>query len=322
MTAPMKTIPLLLAFMALVSLVRSQDEGDTAPQEGAASADTTRILGPLADGTPSPPIPPPVLPAFKVKSTEVRRDYVIQPPPMSGLPPVQGIVTTTVQVVRDPHIPDPPPPRAASSVTDPSALARLALLRQNRIPRQFAFVSATVYDHSRTYLRCYPNGKPKKEICCWSNLDFNHFSGFATYQAEGSDGVVCEYSLLMGISDINTQRIREWMTRAGKNYHAPEPPVLPDLATDGPAFVVTAGDTNDAIAIEVVESLHELYRGEGQRMEAAYHARIKAEADRRASLLANPPVPKDVTIRIWKRDTPPPNNAGTANRSTNHGGVR
>lgn len=41
-------------------------------------------------------------------------------------------------------------------------------------------------------------------------------------------------------------------------------------------------------------------------MEAAYHAREQARAERKAYLLANPPVPEDVTIRVWRRT---PNNA-------------
>jgi len=285
-------------------------------------AETTRILGPLADGTPGPPVPPLVLPVFKVKSTDIRRDYVVQPPPMPGLPPVRGIVTTTVQVVQDPHIPNPPPPPSASPVPDQSAMARPALQRGNGVTRQTASISATVYDHSRTYLRCYPNGEPEKEICCWSNLDFNHFSGLGAYQAEGTDGQITQYSFFMSIGNENSQRIGDRMATAGSTTHAPESPELPDLATEGPAFVVTEGNTSDNNAMEVLESLHQLYDVEGARMKAAYHARIKADADRRAYLLAHPPVPKDVTIRVWKRDTPPPKNTGAANRPVNQGGAR
>ena len=318
----MKTFPFFVAFMALVSPVRSQDGGNPVPQQGAAPTEATRILGPLADGTPGPPAPAPVLPVFKVKSTDIRRDYVIQPPPMPGLPPVRGIVTTTVQVVQDPHIPKPPPPPSAPPVPDQSAMARPALQRVGGVTRQTASVSATVYDHSRTYLRCHPAGEPEKEICCWSNLNFNHFSGFSTYQAEGPDGQITQYSFFMSIGNENSQRIGDRTTTAGRTTQAPESPDLPDLATEGPAFIVTEGNTSDNNAMEVLESLHELYDVEGPRMKAAYHARIKAEADRKAYLLANPPTPKDVTIRIWKRDTPPPNNPGAVNQSPNQGGGR
>ena len=39
-------------------------------------------------------------------------------------------------------------------------------------------------------------------------------------------------------------------------------------------------------------------------MAVAYAERSKAEAERRAYLLAHPPVPKDVTIHFWQRDHP------------------
>jgi hypothetical protein len=82
--------------------------------------------------------------------------------------------------------------------------------------------------------------------------------------------------------------------------------VLPELATSGPAFVLTDGDTTDKESMALIQGMHDLYRVEGQRMEAAYIARIKAHAERKAYLLANPPIPKDVTIQVWKRKSPSP----------------
>ena len=74
---------------------------------------------------------------------------------MAGLPPVTGTITTTVQLVEDPGFTDPPPPLPALPVTDPAVQARLAEMRLRTGVRQIAFVSATVYDHSRTFLKCY-----------------------------------------------------------------------------------------------------------------------------------------------------------------------
>jgi hypothetical protein len=84
---------------------------------------------------------------------------------------------------------------------------------------------------------------------------------------------------------------------------APEIPDMPDLADGGPSFVVVEGD-EESPAMDTLEQLHDLYRKEGARMEEAYHARVKARAVRKAYLLANPPVPEDVLIRVWKRDLP------------------
>jgi hypothetical protein len=166
---------------------------------------------------------------------------------------------------------------------------------------RLVFVSATVYDHSRTLLRCHPNGNVKKEITVWSNLDFNHFSGFSAFEVKAADGKVRRYDLLlMGIGNEDTQRRAALLEKHGMEYDMPEIPALPD---DKPAYVIEDA-APDAGAVQLVEDLHELYRSEGTRMEAAYHARIKAEAEQRAYYLANPPVPKDVTMNFWERGHP------------------
>jgi len=266
----------------------------------------TGIVGQIADGTTSVPAPKPEPINFKVKSTITRRVNVVEASELSDLPPVKGTITMKDQLVEDPGLPDPPlpPPLPALPVEDPAVLARLAEMQEKYRGIQIAFVSATVYDHSRTYLRCYPSGEGRKEICGWSNLDFNHFCGFGMYQVKGEDGELREYALLMGIGDVDTQRTSEHLAKNGKKYHAPEAPVLPDLAAGGPTFILTDGDTTDKESIALFQGMHDLYRVEGLRMKAAYHARIKAHAERKAYLLANPPVPKDVTIQVWKRKSP------------------
>ena len=269
-----------------------------------AAAGETAIVDPIADGTPSPPVPPRQLPPFKAQSTVVRRLDVVEPPPMPGLPPVTGTITQTVHLVEDPGLADPPPPLPALPVTDPAVQARMEELRVKYRETRIAFVSATVYDHSRTYLRCYPSGGGDKEVSGWSNLDFNHFSGFATYQVKGTDGEIREYALLMGIGNTDTVRTGEWMAKHGIAYEESEAPELPDLATAGPAFVITEGETPDQEAMVLIQDMHDLYRVEGARMAAAYQARVIAEEQRKAFFLAHPPKPKDVTVLFWARDHP------------------
>ncbi|MCX6864940.1 MAG: hypothetical protein NTV46_01735 [Verrucomicrobia bacterium] len=271
-------------------------------------ASETRIPGPIADGTPPAPAPMPVLPPFKATSTVVRRVDVVEPPPMSGLPPVTGTITQTVHLVEDPGLVVPPPPLPALPVTDPVVQARMKAWREKFVAMRLAFVSATVYDHSRTFLRCYPNGGADQEVSGWSNLDFNHFAGFGIYQVEGADGKIREYALLMGIGDADTKQLRastdEWLENSENTYTPPVYPELPDLATGGPAFVLTDGDTTNKESVALIQGLHDLYRVEGARMASAYQARIKAEAERRAFLLAHPPKPADVTVLFWERAQP------------------
>jgi hypothetical protein len=291
---------LAFVFVGLFLPRVSSAEQAPAPIIRTAPESTRAVIpGPLADGRPSAPPPPVEKPDFQVRSTQVRELEVSEAPPMPGLPPVTGTIRMTVHEVDDPGLPDPPPPPPPQPL-DPEAKSRLAALSANFRRTKILFLSATVYDHSRTLLRCYPNGSTGRTIFAWSNLDFNHFSGFGDFEASGADGSVRKYSLHMGIGNENTATRREFMAARGYLYKEPDIPAIPD---GPPAFVILTDDP-DAEGVVLLEDLHALYRGEGPRMAAACAAREQASAARKAYLLANPPKPKDVTIHFWKRENP------------------
>jgi hypothetical protein len=276
-----------------------------AQEIATASKWDVEIPVPLTDGTPSPPAPKPEPVDFEVVTSRTTRMDVIEAPEMPELPPVTGTINVTVQLVEDPQLADPPPPLPALPPTDPAVLARLAELRQKHRATKLVFLSATVYDHNRTFLRIYPNGRADEALTAWSNLDFNHFGGFSTYRVkDGQDGTTYDFGLLMGISGIDTRRWKAMAEARGIAYKGPripEIPEMPDLTSGGPAFVVVEGDAKSP-AMDTLEQIHDLYRIEGERMEAAYHAREKARAERKAYLLAHPPQPEDILIRFWQRD--------------------
>lgn len=260
----------------------------------------SEIPGNISDGTPSSPAPLPVLPEFVVKSTVVREMDVVEPPPMAGLPPVEGTITATVHLVEDPKLPDPvqlPPPAPTDGPPLESLLAESVAESESS---GLVFVSATVYDHSRTLLRFRLNSNAQKEVSVWSNLDFNHFAGFSNFEIKAADGGIRRYDLMMGIGNEETQNQAESLAESEPENTLPE---IPSLPYDEPAYVFEDAAPN-AEAVRFVEDLHELYRREGERMEAAYLAKIQAEAEQRAYYLANPPVPKDVTVNFWERGHP------------------
>jgi hypothetical protein len=262
------------------------------------------IPGPITDGTPSEPAPKPEPIDFKVLSSRTIRTDVTKAPEMPELPPITGTINVTVQVVEDPDLPDPPPPLPPLPPDDPAVVARLAELAEKYRGTELVFLSATVYNHNRTFLRIYPNGQAGGMVTAWSNLDFNHFSGFSTYRVkDAEDGTLYDFGLLMGIGSTDTKRWAELAAEKGYEYKAPEIPEMPDLADGGPSFVVVEGDAKSP-AMDTLEQIHDLYRKEGPRMEEAYHARVKAREERKAYLLANPPKPNDVTVRFWKRNRP------------------
>lgn len=300
MKTPIHTF-LSIALLTLSPAIAQETAGvapTTAKPEPMATDVEAQITGNISDGKPSPPPPEPEPIELEVVRSLTKRVHVVESPEMPGLPAPEGDINITFHLVKDPGLPDPPPPLPPLPPDDPAVLARLAEMTKKYRKSQLVFVSATVYDHSRTYLRCYPSGAGHKEISAWSNLDFNHFSGFATFQFKGSDGDIREYGLVMGIGNENTKQRAAWLAKHDLEYKLPEISLLPDLATSGPAFVITEGETTDKESMELIEGMHNLYRAEGPRMEEAYHARIKAYEERKAYLLANPPKPKDVTTWI------------------------
>jgi hypothetical protein len=281
------------------SLETQSSQNTTLPESELTNSKwNVEIPGRITDGTPSLPTPKPEPIDFEVLSSRTTRMDVTEAPEMPGLPPVTGTINLTVQLVEDPQLPDPPPPLPPLPATDPAVIARLAELREKHRGTTMLFLSATVYDHHRTLVRIYPNGRLDQVVKAWSNLDFNHFGGFSTFRViDGVDGGFHDYGLLMGIGNIPTAALKRRMETAGREYQEPQIPVLPDLATAGPAFAVIEGE-DESPAIDTLEQIHDLYRKEGTRMETAFHARVAANAARKAYLLANPPKPEDVTTWI------------------------
>lgn len=267
------------------------------------------IPAPITVAKAAVPIPKPAPVDFKVLSSRTTRIDVKESAEMPDLPPITGTINVTVQLVEDPNLFDPLPPLPVLSPTDPAVIARLAELRKTYRSTTLLFLSATVYDNKRTLLRIFPNGRVDQSIQAWSNVDFKHFSGFSTYRVtDGVDGTTHDFGFLMGIGGIDTRRWKELAEARGIEYKGPaipEIPKMPDLVDGGPAFVLVSGDPKSP-AMDALEQIHDLYRKEGARMEEAYYARIKARAERKAYLLANPPQPKDVTVQFWKRNTPSP----------------
>jgi hypothetical protein len=216
------------------------------------------------------------------------------------------LVKVTVQMVADPGLPDPPPPLPALSPDDPAVLARMEELRETYRPADLVFISASVHLDSpdaksaRTLLRIYPNGRADEEVVAWSNVNFLHLTGQGGYRVNHDDGSHQDIGLLMGISPMYAQTLRRMAAKAGREYEKPEIPALPDLAAACPAFVAVDGYT-DSPAMDELEQLHDLFRKSGDTLRDQYLAREKAREERKAQLLANPPKPDDVTIRVWRR---------------------
>ena len=81
----------------------------------------------------------------------------------------------------------------------------MAELREKYCGTELVFLSATVHDRKRTFLRIYPNGRVADSVTAWSNLDFMHFCGFTTYRVkDAEDGTFYDFGLLMGIGSSDS----------------------------------------------------------------------------------------------------------------------
>lgn len=243
-----------------------------------------KIAEPVPQETPSEQPAPVEKPDFQIETTQVRLIDVVEAPPMAGLPPVKGTMMLTVHGVADPKLPETPATEVAQPPTTSGIEAEVTLPET-----RFVNVSATVYDQSRTLLQCQSMQHPNQSITVWSNVNFNHFCGVGNFESKGADGKLRGYHLMMGIGNEEGKQPAD----------GSQIPYIPD---GNPAFVIISENPAPE-TVRLVEDLHALYRAEGEKMAADVIARKKAEDEKRAYLLANPPKPKDVTVHFWKRDT-------------------
>lgn len=265
--------------------------GQAVSQEVRTPPASTRAKSPEPVAVVAQPRAPEVKPDFQIESTQVKLIDVVEAPPMTGLPPVEGTMILTVHGVADPGFPEPEP-KVEVPIADTDGPGIIEPVQQHHM----AMVSATVYDHSRTLVSCHSSGG-RASVTAWSNIDFNHFCGTGNFEATGADGETVTYSLMMGIGNENTAFQKEQYEKKGLEWISPE---IPEIPGDTPAFVLQTVNP-DPESLKLLEALHALYRDEGPKLAEAAAARKRAEDERRAYLLANPPKPKDVTVHFWKR---------------------
>jgi hypothetical protein len=284
----MKEIP-----WQMVGLLISLTAGVAAAQEIRQAPATTVASFPNALPVTSPPAAPIVPPDFQIESTQVKQVEVVEAPEIPGSPPVEGMTTIKIHTVSDPGLADPPLSLAPLPSEDPqmgeSGLERESGEQETTI----VFLSATVYDHSRTLLRCHSSGGTGEEITVWSNVDFNHFAGFSAFDAKGGGAEPRKYALMLAVGNVTTNGMESGV------------PAIPKIPDGVPSFVIQTA-APEPTEVTLVGDLHALYRAEGTRMAEAYVAREQACEARKAYLLAHPPKPKDVTVHFWNRGNPSP----------------
>jgi len=239
-----------------------------------AFSQDARLVGEVADGKPAAAVPPKVLPKFSVQSTSTHRlkDRKI-----------------VMQRVADPGLQERPAPPTAKSKEEVEAL-RASPEWQELVAKhkktELVMLSASVVDGKATFLRWWHEGE---EYEAWSNVNFNHFSGFAEFEAGEK-----HYAYMMAVGNFSSAGDRNlgWLGKP------------PELGMNYPAFTIVKGDTSKADAMAMMVSMHDLYENERGKLVAAHESRVREQAKQEAWLKANPPRPKDTVIQFWRREAP------------------
>ena len=90
---------------------------------------------------------------------------------------------------------------------------------------------------------------------------------------------------MMTWSNLYTDSRQRLLARLGKPYIAPK---LPDLPPANATFVIASGNLTEE-ALTSLQSLHDLYNNEHDRLLTPYKAREQARLAREAELKAHPP---------------------------------
>jgi hypothetical protein len=241
-----------------------------------------RLAGPLPMPQWSPPAPPePLPPAHVLRETE----YVL---PSEG----RSII---VQEVTPPSQPEPLPAPRLPVLTEEERAARLERMKAAAAARpkhQVHFFSCTVYDAKYTRVQWSHKGE---RYTAWSKLDWNDFAGMNLFLSGPEPAT--RHSLVFGLGNVSTTNPR----RPG-SLPASMPKDFPVFTDDGPDFVFTRGDANNAEATEGFRLLHELHEREKAALQTTRANREQMQRDQKAWLDANPPQPRDTIIRFGRRE--------------------
>ena len=290
----MKPLPLLLStVMVLAASVRAQDAATAAsgrPTVGPVVASTTaRIIGSIPDGTPPPPQAP--KPQFVVPARDILATTSQQ----------QGGRTITIRKIKPIALPPPPAPAPQPlDATDPAFQARLAEFREAHPQSNMVSLGATVYRFTdsppRTLVTYRPVGRGES-ITFWSSADFALIAGIYSFVA--TDGAT--HSMFMMWSSTEVGRLADMLAAHGHKYDGPNIPAFPA----GPAtFTIVGTPPADPTVLVPIQSLHDLYNSEFNRLKTAWDGRERARVEREAYLKAHPPQPKNITLNYWRTERP------------------
>ena len=261
--------------------------GQAEEQVPPAQITTARILGDLQDGTPPPPEPAKpefVVPAKDILETETHE---------------QGGRTITIQEIKPIELPPPPAAHPPVDKADPAIQARIAEIHANHPQVEPIGLGATIFRDKNSAPRTLANYWPATQgetITFWSSADFSLLAGLSSFI--GSDGKT--RSLMMTWSTTQIDLLTESLAEHGREYEGPE---IPQFPTGKATFIIASGNPT-AENLASIQSLHDVYNNDYEKLKAACEGREQARLQQEADLIAHPPQPKNITLSHWRIDSP------------------
>jgi hypothetical protein len=292
MNPKLRIIPVLLA---VATLAHSQEELSSISRDSATASATltaARIIGDIPDGTP--PLPEPPKPEFVIPAKDVLEATIHQ---------LKDGRTVTIQRIKPIDL--PPPPKTVSPTPEVARASTpeqiVADLEEQEARILIVSLGATVYRSKdlppRSLVTYSPNGKGET-ITFWSSADFSLLTGVSSFIA--NDGNSHMLFLMCGSEIIDSSE--ESREEYNPEYKAPQIPDLPE----GKAIFKIVGKPPAVADLVPIQSLHDLYNQEFQRLQSAFQGRKQARIQYEADLKAHPPQPKDITLNYWRTEKPAP----------------
>lgn len=298
MKSSLRIIPVLLASAALAHSQQFSSASGEFETAALTKPTPARILGEIPDGTPPTPAPP--KPEYQVAARDVLNTTARE----------QGGRTITIREIKPIALPPPPPPaKPATAEQDAKFSARLAEYRETYPKNELLFLSATVFRSKnsppRTLVRWW-RMSGKGTITFWSSADFALIAGgIHSFVDTAGDS----HHMLMGWGNVDNDRMAELYAAKGREY---DPPDLPEFPKGKAAFEIASDTKPTAEELVVIQSLHDLYNAEHDRLQTAYGGREQARIERETYLKAHPPQPKDITLHYWRTEKPVTGEKGVA----------
>ena len=201
---------------------------------------------------------------------------------------------TRIDVPNPPEAP-PQPSEADKTHLDPEFLG---LLRAHRERNPMIFAGATVFRFADGTRLTHVTGwrtNHSESITFWSSADFSilaHPGGFSkpddTY-----------YSLLLMWTPCDVERTAQTLTRRGIVVF--ESQKFPDFPKGAATFQIVPapdGSQPDQSALTAIQDIHDHYNRHCAELTAAFDLREAENKARRAELGANPPLPRDIRLKV------------------------